>query len=87
MDREGVWRTGEQNVGEIAEEYFKNIFATSNPSNVDRVLDMVDGVVTEEMNQSLLRPFMGEEVRIALFQMHSSKVPGPDSMSDRKSVV
>ena len=81
MDKEGVWRTGEQNVGEIAEEYFKNIFAMSNPSNVDRALDMVDGVVTKEMNQSLLRPFVGEEVRIALFQMHPSKSSRPDSMS------
>ena len=50
MNREGVWRTSELNVGEIAEEYFKNIFATSNPSNVDGVLDVVDEVVMEEMN-------------------------------------
>ena len=81
MDKEGVWRTGEQNVGEIAEEYFKNIFAMSNPSNVDRVLDMVDEVVTKEMNQSLLKPFVGEEVRIALFQMHPLKSSRPNSMS------
>lgn len=81
MDRERVWMTGKQNMGKIAKEYFKNIFATSNPINVDGVLDMVDGLVTEEMNQSLLRPFVGEKVWLALFQMHPSKSPGPNGMS------
>ena len=38
-------------MGVIEKEYFflKKI-ALSNPSNVDEVLNVVDGVVTEEMN-------------------------------------
>ena len=65
----------------IAEEYFNNIFATSNPRNMEEVLNAVDKVVTEEMNQALLRPFVGDEVRQALYQMHLSKSPGPNGMS------
>ena len=53
MDGDGFWRTDKQTMGAIAEDYFKTIFATSHPSNVDEVLGVVDGVVTEEMNQSL----------------------------------
>ena len=48
---------------------------------MDEVLNSVDKVILEEMNQSLLRPFVGEEVRRAFFQMHLSKLPGPDGMS------
>lgn len=64
----------------IAMEYF-NIFATSNPRNMEEVLNAVDRVVTEETNQALLRPFLGDEVRQVLFQMHPSKSPGPNGMS------
>ena len=51
MDEDHIWRTDEQGVGVIEKEYFfiKKI-ATSNPSNVDEVLNVVDGVVTKEMN-------------------------------------
>ena len=65
----------------IAAKYFNNIFATSNPKNMEEVLNAVDRVVMEEMNQALLRPFVGDKVRQALFQMHPSKSPGPGGMS------
>ena len=48
---------------------------------MERVIESVDHVVTEEMAQSLVRPYTEEEVRTALFQMHLSKSPGPDGMS------
>ena len=38
-------------------------------------------MVTEEMAQSLVRPYTEEGIRIALFQMHPSKATGPDGMS------
>ena len=48
---------------------------------MDQVLSLVDRVVTLEMNQSLLQPYIVEEVQRALFQMHPSKSLGPNGMS------
>ena len=60
MDENGVWRTEEQHMGRIAEEYFQRIFSTSYSTNVDEVITAMDRVVLEEMNQELLRPFNRE---------------------------
>jgi hypothetical protein len=34
--------------------------------------------VSSEMNEKLMRPFTGAEVKEALFQMFPTKAPGPD---------
>ncbi len=38
-------------------------------------------MVTQRMNNELLRAFSHDEVRRALFEMHPSKAPRPDGMS------
>ena len=62
-------------------EYYQNLFTSSNQLDIERVIELVDHVVMEEMAQSLVRPYIEEEVRTALFQMHPSKSPGLDGMS------
>ena len=37
--------------------------------------------VTEDMAQDLLLPYIADEVKAALFQMHTYKAPGPNGMS------
>jgi hypothetical protein len=65
----------------VCNEYFRNIFTTSNPGNIDVVVNAMDQVVSQDMNDSLLFPITEEEVKTALFQMNPSKAPGPDGMS------
>ena len=43
-------------------------------------MQALDGWVTQEMNDSLLRDFQPEEVAIALQQMHPIKSLRPDGM-------
>lgn len=57
MDENGVWRIEEQQIGEIAKEYFQRNFSMSYLTNIDEVLSTVDRVVLEEMIQELLRLF------------------------------
>ena len=46
-----------------------------------KVIDSVDRVVTEDMAQALTRPYIADEVKTTLFQMHPSRAAGPDGMS------
>ena len=77
----GVWQTDEGRVFAIAERYYAELFKAQSHTNMDRVLDDVDKVVTNEMVQFLNQPYSKENVRRALFSMHPSKSPGPDGMS------
>uniref|UniRef100_A0A2N9I4W7 Reverse transcriptase domain-containing protein n=1 Tax=Fagus sylvatica TaxID=28930 RepID=A0A2N9I4W7_FAGSY len=80
-DNHGAQITGEAGLEHVCNEYFRNIFTTSNPGNIDVVVNAMDQVVSQDMNDSLLFPITEEEVKIALFQMNPSKAPGPDGMS------
>ena len=77
-DRDGVWKKRVDRVARIAKEYYKN---SSNQLDMERVIQLVDHVVTEEMAQSLVRPYTEEEVRTTLFQVHPSKSPRPNGIS------
>ena len=79
-DREGTWQISLDNVSKIAKQYYTKLFTSTNPNNMDMVLNEVDKVVTDHMANSLTQPYTEEEVRVALFQMHPSKVPGMDGM-------
>ena len=61
--------------------YYKSLFASSSPRDMEEVLDGVDTVVSDEMNNQLTQDFTPSEVEQALNQMAPLKTPGPDGMS------
>ncbi|KAL6209655.1 hypothetical protein ACLB2K_020595 [Fragaria x ananassa] len=82
-DRLGVWQNTPQGIEEVVISYFHDLFVRQEPDLVaqNTVLQTIQPRVTSEMNQTLLAPYLMEEVKVALFQMHPSKAPGPDGMS------
>ena len=44
------------------------------------ILEAVKPLVSEGMNAQLLRPFLREEVEVAIKQMKPISTPGPDDM-------
>ncbi|KAL6213537.1 hypothetical protein ACLB2K_012984 [Fragaria x ananassa] len=82
-DRQGVWQNTPQGIEEVFISYFHDLFVRQEPDLVaqNTVLQTIQPRVTSEMNQTLLAPYSMEEVKVALFQMHPSKAPGPDGMS------
>uniref|UniRef100_A0A2N9GLQ5 Reverse transcriptase zinc-binding domain-containing protein n=1 Tax=Fagus sylvatica TaxID=28930 RepID=A0A2N9GLQ5_FAGSY len=72
------WYTDEKQVEDIAVAYFEDLFHTTQPVDMRDTLLAVKNTVTQEVNRTLLKSFTAEEVRLALFQMHPSKAPGPN---------
>ena len=52
----------EEQVGELLIRYYSNLFASSNPTQFDQVLNGVEPRVSSSMNEDLLRPFEACEV-------------------------
>ena len=77
---EGVLVFGDSNVSSMMIDYYSKLFTTSEPSNIEEVVQFTKRVVIDEMNTSLIGNFSKEEVMIALKQMAHLKAPGLDSI-------
>ena len=60
-DGNGVWQEDEEVFSALLNDFYTNLFTSSNPQDLDRVLDGVN-VVTDNMIAELDRPFTSEEV-------------------------
>uniref|UniRef100_A0A2N9FNQ8 Reverse transcriptase domain-containing protein n=1 Tax=Fagus sylvatica TaxID=28930 RepID=A0A2N9FNQ8_FAGSY len=85
LDSNGRWCEDEDGMGEIAVQYFNDIFSSSAGLEVEETVRVIDRVVTTDMNCQLLSPFTALEIQQAAFQMHPSKSPGPDGYMLRKA--
>ena len=81
QDENGVQSETEDNIAEVAVNYFERLYTTSQPSNIMEIIDTIQSRVTLEMNHDLIKEFTKEEVEMALKHMHPTKVLSPDSMS------
>jgi hypothetical protein len=72
--------TGQQHLCEVARSYFHELF-TPKGGVLDPVLSLISPRVSVEDNAVLEAPITKEEVRVALFQMHPDKSPGPDGFN------
>ena len=81
-DKDGSWCEDMGGIAIIAIEYFKELLSTSSPTRIEEVADLVLGRVTQEMNEQLTKEFQKEETIQAVRNMHPTKAPGPDDMSD-----
>lgn len=63
--------------------YYEKIFASegTDAAAQQEVIDNVQHRVSSSMNETLLGAYLDDEIKKALFQMHSSKSTGLDGMS------
>ncbi|XP_074292350.1 uncharacterized protein LOC141619219 [Silene latifolia] len=78
---DGTVHAGDEAVSRVANNYFEELFTSSNPVDFDDVLVGLEGRVSADMNMGLSREYGEEEVIEALHQMHPLKAPGPDGMN------
>ena len=79
-DQNGAWLTEHEEIGHAMENYYKELFSTSNSFLEADSLKKIPCMVTEEMNEELMKEFSEIEVKEALNQMTPLKTPGPDGM-------
>ena len=71
LDDIGVWRHGTAEINEHIMQYFPNLFT----AKVDAP-DLVKRIATQDMNNSLLAPYLPEEIKKALFDNGELKALG-----------
>ncbi|KAH7859929.1 hypothetical protein Vadar_007196 [Vaccinium darrowii] len=65
-DVDGSWKSDPKELGGIIKDHFQSLFAAPVDRNFDDILSLIDSVITPEMNASLTRPILREEVTKAL---------------------
>ncbi|PNX81081.1 hypothetical protein L195_g037096, partial [Trifolium pratense] len=80
LDSAGNVVTKENELCEIARDYFVDIFNKQN-SIIYPVINIIDHSISLEDNTMLVAPFTMEEFRDAMFSMQPDKCPGPDGFN------
>ena len=65
----------------VASAYFDNLFQAGVEDQMEKCLNAVQCMVTDDMREFLSSEFTAEEVKVALFQMGPTKAPQPDGMN------
>lgn len=55
LDKDGQWQEDENKVVDIAVDFYRNLFRSSNPMDFSKILDAVQHKVSPTMNQNLIK--------------------------------
>ena len=80
FDDSNSWCTDTTQVADIIVGFYTRLFTSERPSTTQGILEVIQPIVTEEMNTNLTRDFTKQEVNLALKEMAPLKAPGPDGM-------
>ncbi|CAH9141904.1 unnamed protein product [Cuscuta epithymum] len=75
------WCTDRIQMGEMVRNYFEHLFVQGESTRVADCFRDFGQITAEKMNRLLLRDISPEEVRLAIFDMHSENAPGSDGMN------
>ncbi|KAG7582623.1 Zinc knuckle CX2CX4HX4C [Arabidopsis suecica] len=80
IDERGVEQFSDGSKGNIAVDYFQQLFTSSQPTDASVLLSGMTPRVTQAMNVELTKPITNEEIKQAVFSIKSSSAPGADAI-------
>ena len=80
LDDTNSWCTNNAQVADIIVGFYTRLFTSERPTNTHGILEVIQPLVTEDMNTNLTRDFTKQDVDLALKEMAPLKAPGPDGM-------
>ena len=80
LDDSNSWCTDTAQVADIIVGFYTRLFTSEGPTTAQGILEVIQPIVTDEMNSNLTRVFTKQEVDLALKEMAPLKAPGPDGM-------
>ena len=80
LDESNSWCMDRSQVEDIVYGFYSSLFTSSRPAGAHAVLEVIQPLITEDMNNGLTKEFTRHEVDIALKEMAPLKAPGPDGM-------
>jgi hypothetical protein len=82
-DSDGVIQESPSEMERMATSYFKSVFTRDPSIQPAPVVNLLQEVITDEVNDNLCRPFSVDEISDAIFQIGPLKAPGPDGFPAR----
>ena len=79
-DHTGRWCTWPTHITGTILKFYTDLFTSTNADSFEEVVEVIPRVVSDEMNDKLIRDFTMEEVETTLKQMAPMKALGPDCM-------
>ena len=67
--------------GNIAVEFYRDLFMSSNPSDMEPLFEGFQAKVTPSMNEMMTKPVSTDEIRVAAFGVKGSSAPGEDGLT------
>ena len=64
---DGLFSENEEEMGAMATQFYRTLYASEGTMNMDRVLETVPAKVTTVMNEGLLAPFQRDEIKESSF--------------------
>ena len=79
-DHTGRWCTWPTHITGTILKFYTDLFTSTNADSFEEVVEVIPRVVSDEMNDKLIRDFTMEEVETAFKQMAPMKALSPDGM-------